>query len=97
MKPAFKPREPDLQTEAEMPNEVEELTLSIVAAAGLKSDDDDDRDDEHANENEAPVRETNEEVEAPEEFEVDDEKTPGFKDDDSSSDPDDDEDDEDIE
>jgi hypothetical protein len=36
-------------------------------------DDDDDRDDEHADENEAPIREVDEETEAPEEFEVDDE------------------------
>lgn len=37
--------------------------------------DDDDRDDEHEGENEAPIRETNEHTEAPEEFEVDDEDT----------------------
>jgi hypothetical protein len=36
-------------------------------------DDDDDRDDEHARENEAPIREVNDRTEAPEEFEVDDE------------------------
>ena len=36
-------------------------------------DDDDDRDDEHAGENEAAVRELDENTEAPEEFEVDDE------------------------
>ena len=34
---------------------------------------DDDRDDEHSNENEAPVREHDENTEAPEEFEVDEE------------------------
>jgi hypothetical protein len=39
-------------------------------------DDDDDRDDEHANENEAPVREKSERTESPEEFEVDDEDEP---------------------
>ena len=36
-------------------------------------DDQDDRDDEHAGENEASVRETNENTETPEEFESDDE------------------------
>jgi hypothetical protein len=40
-------------------------------------DDDDDRDDEHAGENEAPVRETSDRTETPEEFEVDDEDEPG--------------------
>jgi hypothetical protein len=39
-------------------------------------DDDDDRDDEHAGENEAPVRETSDRTETPEEFEVDDEDEP---------------------
>jgi hypothetical protein len=34
---------------------------------------DDDRDDEHDGENEAGVRETDENTEAPEEFEIDDE------------------------
>ena len=41
--------------------------------ARAKRDDDDDRDDEHAGENEASVRETDENTEAPEEFSVDDE------------------------
>lgn len=36
-------------------------------------DDDDDRDDEHARENEAQIREADDQTEAPEEFEVDDE------------------------
>jgi hypothetical protein len=36
-------------------------------------DDEDDRDDERAGENEASVREVNENMEAPEEFEIDDE------------------------
>jgi hypothetical protein len=35
-------------------------------------DDDDDRDDEHAGENEAPVRAIDEGTETPEEFEADD-------------------------
>ena len=36
-------------------------------------DDNDDRDDEHTRENAAPLREVNDQTEAPEEFEVDDE------------------------
>jgi hypothetical protein len=36
-------------------------------------DDDDDRDDEHAGENEASIREVDDQTETPEEFEVDDE------------------------
>jgi hypothetical protein len=43
---------------------------------------DDDRDDEHAGENEAAVRETDENTEAPEEFEVDDEDDLGDAEDD---------------
>jgi hypothetical protein len=39
-------------------------------------DDDDDRDDEHADENEALVREKSERTESPEEFEIDDEDEP---------------------
>jgi hypothetical protein len=51
---------------------------SVPVAAALESptgtpDDDDNRDDEHEDENEAPVGETDEHTEAPEEFEVDDE------------------------
>ena len=45
-------------------------------------DDDDDRDDEHAGENETPVREVDENTEAPEEFEVDDEDELGHREDD---------------
>jgi hypothetical protein len=40
-------------------------------------DDDDDPADESEDENEAPIRETSEATEAPEEFEVDDEDEPG--------------------
>ena len=40
-------------------------------------DDDDDRDDEHTRENEAPIREINDQTEAPEEFDVDDEDEAG--------------------
>lgn len=39
-------------------------------------DDDDDRDDEHSGENEASVREVDENTEAPEEFSIDDEDPP---------------------
>ena len=53
-------------------------------------DDDDDRDDEHAGENEAPVREVDENTEAPEEFEVDDEDELGHPEDDGDGDGDDD-------
>jgi len=49
-------------------------------------DDDDDRDDEHAGENEIPVRETDEETEAPEEFEIDDEDDLGHPEDDDADD-----------
>lgn len=45
-------------------------------------DDDDDRDDEHAGENEAPIREASDQTEAPEEFEVDDEDELGHPEDD---------------
>ena len=47
-------------------------------------DDDDDRDDERAGENEAPVRETNENTESPEEFEIDDEDELGHPADDDA-------------
>jgi hypothetical protein len=40
-------------------------------------DDDDDRDDEHTGENEASIREVNDQTEAPEEFEVNDEDEAG--------------------
>ena len=47
-------------------------------------DDDDDRDDEHAGENEAPVRETDENTESPEEFDIDDEDELGHPEDDDA-------------
>jgi hypothetical protein len=47
-------------------------------------DDDDDPADESRNENEAPIRETNEATEAPEEFEVDDEDESGRPEDDDA-------------
>ena len=40
-------------------------------------DDDDDRDDEHTRENEAQIREADDQTEAPEEFEVDGEDEVG--------------------
>ena len=46
-------------------------------------DDDDDRDDEHAGENEALIREADDQTEAPEEFEVDDEDELGHPEDDN--------------
>jgi len=47
-----------------------------------KPDEDNDRDDEHAGENEAAVRETDENTEAPEEFEVDEDDLGDPEDDD---------------
>jgi hypothetical protein len=44
-------------------------------------DDDDDRDDEHAGENEAAIREADDQTEAPEEFEIDDEDMLGHPED----------------
>ena len=49
-------------------------------------DDDDDRDDEHAGENEAPMRESDDQTEAPEEFEIDDEDELGHPEDDNDDD-----------
>jgi hypothetical protein len=46
------------------------LILPAHPTSGTE-DDDDDRDDEHAGENEAPVRAADEGTETPEEFEVD--------------------------
>jgi hypothetical protein len=61
------------------------LSESIVPgpATGTE-DDDDDRDDEHEGENEAPIREINEQTEAPDEFEVDDEDELGHPEDDDA-------------
>ncbi len=50
------------------------------------TDDDDDRDDEHASENEAPIREVDDQTEAPEEFEIDDEDEAGHPEDDDVDD-----------
>ena len=57
----------------------------MILAAHPRSgteDDDDGRDDEHAGENEAPVRAVDEDTETPEEFEVDDEDKLGHPEDD---------------
>jgi hypothetical protein len=51
---------------------MQEFGLSRTPASGTR-DDDDDRDDEHSGENEAAVREHDENTEAPDEFGVDDE------------------------
>ena len=59
------------------------LILPAHPTSGTE-DDDDDRDDEHAGENEAPVREVDENTEAPEEFEIDDEDELGHPEDDDA-------------
>jgi hypothetical protein len=46
--------------------------FTVHPASGTE-DDDDDRDDEHSGENEALIREADDQTEAPEEFDVDDE------------------------
>jgi hypothetical protein len=51
-------------------------------------DDNDDVADEHPTENEAPIRETREATEAPEEFEIDDEDDLGRPEDDDQEDDD---------
>jgi hypothetical protein len=62
---------------------LEQLILAEHPTSGTQ-DDDDDRDDEHDSENEAPVRETDENTEAPEEFEIDDEDELGHPEDDDA-------------
>jgi hypothetical protein len=59
------------------------LTRAEHPATGTQ-DDDDDRDDEHAGDNEASVREVDENTEAPEEFEVDDQDELGHREDDDA-------------
>jgi hypothetical protein len=51
-------------------HQLQGLILAEHPSTGTE-DDDDDRDDEHAGENEAPQRETDDNTEAPEEFETD--------------------------
>ena len=50
---------------------LQEMASAMGHTSGTE-DDDDDRDDEHPGENEASVRELDENTEAPEEFSVDD-------------------------
>jgi hypothetical protein len=69
-----------------------ELLELLVHTTGTM-DDDDDPADENPNENEAPIRETNEATEAPEEFEVDDEDELGHPEDDEADEDDPEEDD----
>jgi len=57
------------------------LILPAHPTSGTE-DDDDNRDDEHAGENEAPVRAVDEGTETPEEFEVDDKDRLGHPEDD---------------
>ena len=59
------------------------LILPAHPTSGTE-DDDDDRDDEHAGENEAPVRAVDEDTETPEEFEVDDKDKLGRPEDDDA-------------
>jgi hypothetical protein len=58
----------------------------VLAPTTGTEDDDDDRDDEHEGENEAPIREVDEQTEAPDEFEVDDEDELGHPEDDDADD-----------
>ncbi len=51
---------------------LQELSGMVPPTTGTV-DDDDDPADEHSAENEAPIRETSEATEAPEEFDIDDE------------------------
>jgi hypothetical protein len=79
---------------------LERPAFQQLSAAGPPTtgtvDDNDDAADEQPNENEAPVRETREATEAPEEFEIDDEDDLGHpEDDDDDADIDDDDADED--
>jgi hypothetical protein len=60
-----------------------------IVPAPTTGTEDDDRDDEHEGENEAPIREVDEQTEAPEEFEVDDEDELGHPEDDDADELDD--------
>jgi hypothetical protein len=61
----------------------QELAAAVQPTTGT-ADDDDDPAHERPNENEAPIRETSEATEAPEEFEVDDEDDLGHPEDDDA-------------
>jgi hypothetical protein len=67
----------------------QELKATAAHTTGTV-DDDDEQDDERPDENEAPIRETSDKTEAPEEFELDDEDALGHpEDDDADEDADD--------
>jgi hypothetical protein len=66
------------------------LILPAHPTSGTE-DDDDDRDDEHAGENEAPVRAVDEGTETPEEFEGDDKDKLGHLEDDDADEEEDEE------
>ena len=63
------------------PSQFDDLIPAEPHSTGTE-DDDDDRDDERASENEASIRETDENTESPEEFENDDEDELGHPEDD---------------
>jgi len=66
------------------------LILRAHPTSGTE-DDDDDRDDEHAGENEAPVRAVEEGTETPEEFEADERDKLGHPEDDDADEEEDEE------
>jgi hypothetical protein len=67
---------PELQTS----RQYQGLILRAHPRSGTE-DDNDDRDDEHAGENEAPMRALAEDTETPEEFEIDERDELGHRDD----------------
>ena len=67
--PCMTSTHPELHTSCQFQG----LILPAPPTSGTE-DDDDDRDDEHAGENEAPMRAVDERTETPEEFEVDQEE-----------------------
>jgi hypothetical protein len=75
----MKTEDPELIDVAPSP----ELAAAVPPTTGTV-DDDDDLADERPDENEAPIRETSEATEAPEEFEVDDEDDLGHPEDDDA-------------
>src|SRR2546430_6838276 len=77
------PRMTTIHPELHTSRQFQGLILPAHPTSGT-DDDDDNRDDEHAGENEAPVRAVNEGTEAPEEFAVDDKAKFGHPDDDDA-------------
>ena len=65
-----------------IPRQFQDLLVAEQPASG--TDDYDDRDDEHADENEAPQRKPNENIETPEDFEINDEDDSGRPEDDDA-------------